>query len=69
MQYMAIIIKQDAAIYSLYLSASAVHVTGGIFTHHQQLISLYLQYMALLRPLLLHFVNVTGWERTVSLTL
>jgi len=41
---------------------TALHVSGGIPIHHQELISLYLQYLALLRPLLLPAVNVTGWE-------
>jgi len=31
---------------------TALNVSGGISTHHQELISLYLQYLALLRPLL-----------------
>ena len=39
---------------------TAHHVSGGISTHHQELITLYLQYLALMRPLLLPVVNVTG---------
>ena len=35
---------------------------GGISIHHQEFISLYLQYLALMRSLLLPVVNVTGWE-------
>ena len=38
----SIIVQQDAIIYSLFISATALHVTGGISTHHQELISLYL---------------------------
>ena len=34
-------------------------VSGGISTHHQELITLYLQYLALLLPLLLPVVSVT----------
>jgi hypothetical protein len=50
---MAIIIQQDATVYVyLYLSI-ALHVSGGISTHHQELITLYLQYLALIRPLVL----------------
>ena len=45
----------------LYLQ-TALLVSGGICTHHQKLMSLYLQYLALLRTLLLPVVNVTGWE-------
>ena len=51
---------QQYTVY-LYLQ-TAVHVSGGIFTHLQQLISLNLQYLALLRPLLLPVVDVTGWQ-------
>ena len=99
---MAIIIQQDATIYSLFISVNcsacfgwylhpssgaqitastvfginetvtatcrerdwmgttALHVSGGISTHHQELVSLYLQYPVLMRPLLLPVVN--GWE-------
>jgi len=46
--------------YTVYLYLpTALHVSGGICTHHQKLISLYLQYLALLRPLLLRQVAVT----------
>jgi len=46
--------------YTVYLHLqAALHVSGSISTHHQKLISLYLQYLALLRPLLLPVVNVT----------
>jgi len=46
---------QQYTVY-LYLS-TALHISCGISTHHQQLISLYLQYVALLRPLLLPIVS------------
>ena len=48
---------QQYTVY-LYLQ-TALHVSGGISTHHQELISLYLQYLALLIPLLIPVVNVT----------
>jgi len=49
--------------YTVYLYLqTTLHVSGGISTHHQVLISLYLQNLALLRPLLLPVINVTGWE-------
>jgi len=48
--------------YTLYLYLqTALHVSGAIPTHHQQLISLYLQYLALLRPILLPVTNVTSY--------
>jgi len=40
---------QQYAVY-LYLQ-TALHVTDGISTHHQELISLHQQYLALLRPI------------------
>jgi len=48
---------QQYTVY-LYLQ-TALHVSGGISTHHQELISLHLQYLALMRLLLLPVVNVT----------
>ena len=51
---------QQYTVY-LYLQ-TAVHVLGGISTHHQELISLYLKNVALLRPLLLPVVIATRWE-------
>ena len=49
-----------------YLSWTSLHVSGVISTHHQELISLHLEYLALLRPLLLPVVNVTGSSRQVA---
>jgi len=49
---------QQNTVY-LYLS-TALHVSVGISTHHQELITLYLQYPALMRP----FVHVAGWEHS-----
>jgi len=42
---------QQYTVY-LYLQ-TALHVSGGNSTHHQELISLYLQYLTVLSPLLL----------------
>jgi len=40
--------------YTVYLYLQTVlYDSGGISTHHQELMSLYLQYLAFLRPLLL----------------
>jgi len=45
--------------YTVYLYLQTpLHVSGGISMHHQELISLYLQYLALMRPLLPTVVNV-----------
>jgi len=55
--------------YTLYLCLStALHVSGGISTHHQELITLYLQYLALMWPVLLPVVNVQPRSRQVAVT-
>ena len=66
-KFVSIIIQQYATISHLYLQ-TALHVSGGISTHHQELITLYLQYLALIRPLLLSVVSVTGRSRHVAVT-
>jgi len=62
MKSVSIIIQQDATVYSLFISVNSQHVSEDISTHHQELITLHLQYLALMRPLLLPVVNVTGWD-------
>jgi hypothetical protein len=57
---MVIIIQQDATEYSLFKSVNCSTCFGWYFTHHQELISLYLQYLALITPVLLPVVNVAG---------
>ena len=37
----------------IYFWKTALHVSGGIPTHHQEHIQLYLQYLVLVKPLLL----------------
>jgi hypothetical protein len=40
--------------YTVYLSLeTAVHISGGISTHHQEHTQLYLQHLTLVKPLLL----------------
>ena len=40
--------------YTIYLYLeTALHVSGGTFTHHQERIQLYLQHLVFVRPLLL----------------
>jgi len=63
---MTIIIQKYATEYDLFKSVTALHVSGGISTHHQELISLYLQYLALMRPVLLAVVNVAGRELQIQ---
>jgi len=47
---------------TVYLNLStAHHVSCGISTHHQELITLYLQYLALMRPLMPDTVDTVLW--------
>ena len=56
-------------LYTVYSYLSiALHVSGGISTHHQELITLYLQYLVLMRPLLLSAVSVAWWELQIAVT-
>ena len=48
-----IYIQQDATLHSLFYLKTALHVSGGTSTHHQELIQLYLQHLVLVTPLLL----------------
>jgi hypothetical protein len=45
----------------LYLETS-LHVSGGIYTHHQERIQLYLQYLVFVTPLLLSAAIVEELE-------
>jgi len=60
-EHMAIIIQQVASEYSLFKSVNCSTCFGWYFTHHHQLITLYLQHLALIRPVLLPVANVAGW--------
>ena len=60
----AIIIQQVATIYSFFL-----YICKLLYMFHQELISLYLQYLALLRPLLLPaWIRIQSCSREVSVT-
>jgi len=49
--------------YTIYLFLeSALHVSGGISTHHQEHTQMYLQHLALVKPLLLPVVIVEEFE-------
>ena len=53
-------IQQDATLHSLFYLETAVHVSGGITTHHQERKQLYLQHLVFVRPLLLPAAIVAG---------
>jgi len=48
-----IYVLQDATLHSLFCLETAVHVSGGIITHHEKHKQLYLQHLVFVRPLLL----------------
>jgi hypothetical protein len=48
-----IYIQQDAMLHSFMFLKTALHVSGGIPTNHQERIQLYLQHLVFVRPLLL----------------
>jgi hypothetical protein len=48
-----IYIQQNATLYSLFYPETAVHVSGGNITHHQDCKQLYLQHLVFVTPLLL----------------
>jgi len=48
-----IYIKQDVTLHSLFYLETALHVSGGTITHHQERNQLYLQHLVFVTPLLL----------------
>ena len=46
-------IQQDATLHSLFYLETALHVSGGTSTHHQERKQLYLHYLVFVTPLLL----------------
>jgi hypothetical protein len=56
-----IYIQQDATLHSLFIS-TALHVSGGTSTHHQERIELYLQHLVFVTPLLLSAAVVEELE-------
>jgi hypothetical protein len=60
---MAIIIQQDKTECSFFKSVKFLTCFGWYFTHHQEPLTLYLQYLALMLPVLLPVVNVVGRGR------
>jgi len=48
-----IYIQQDASLHSLFYLVTALHVSGGTSTHHQERKQLYPQHLVFVTPLLL----------------
>jgi hypothetical protein len=57
--YSNIYIQQDATLHSLSYLETALHVTSGIITHHQERKQLYLQHLVIVIPL---FLSATVME-------
>ena len=57
-----IYIQQDATLHSLFYLETALHVSGGTSTHHQERIQLYLQHLVFATPLLLSAAIVEELE-------
>jgi hypothetical protein len=53
-------IQQGATLHSLFYLETALHVSGGTFTHHQEHKQLYLQNLVFVRPLLLPAAIAAG---------
>jgi hypothetical protein len=55
-------IEQDATLHSLLYLETALHVSGGTSTHHQERIQPYLQHLVFVTPLLLSAAIVEELE-------
>ena len=57
-----IYVQQDATLHSLFYLETALHVSGGTSTQHQERKQLYLQYLVFVTPLLLPATVVAELE-------
>jgi hypothetical protein len=57
-----IYIQQDATLHSLFYLKIALHVSGGITTHHQERKQMYIQHLVFVIPLLLSAAIVEELE-------
>ena len=57
-----IYIQQDATLHSLFYLETALHVSGGTITHHQERKQLYLQHLVFVTPLLVSAAIVEELE-------
>jgi hypothetical protein len=55
-----IYVQQDAMLHSLFYLETAVHVSGGTTTHHQERKQLYVQHLVFVTPLLLPAAIAAG---------
>jgi hypothetical protein len=59
-----IYIKQDATLHGIFYLETALHVSGGTTTHHQEGKQLYLQHLVFVTPLLLPALLMMGGGTT-----
>jgi hypothetical protein len=62
-KYIPIYIQQDAMLHSLFYLETALHVSGGSTTHHQERKQMYLQHLVFVTPLLLPAAIAAGSSR------
>jgi hypothetical protein len=55
-------VQHDARLHSLFYLETALHVSGGTITHHQERKQLYLQHSVFVTPLFLSAVIVEELE-------
>jgi len=63
-----IYIQQDATLNSLFYLETALHVSGGTITHHQERKQLYLQHLVFVAPLMLPAAIAAGSSNGVTNT-
>jgi hypothetical protein len=61
-----IYIQQDATLHSLFYMQTALHVSGGTTTHHQERKQMYLQHLVFVTPLLLTATIAAGSSNGVT---
>ena len=57
-----IYVQQDATLRCLFYLETALHISGGTITHHQERKQLYLQHLVFVTPLLLSALIVEELE-------
>jgi hypothetical protein len=67
-KYIPMYIQQDATLHSSLYLETALHVSGGASTHHQERIHLYLQHLVFVTPLLLPAAIAAGSSNGVTIT-
>jgi hypothetical protein len=66
--HILIYIQQDATLHRLFYLETALHVSGGTSTRHQERTQLYLQRLVFVRPLLLPAAIVAGSSKGLKNT-